>query len=120
MTIPQQHKQVVVFDMPRTRSHLFSRYITTHPDLEHYAHPFVAAACFGPERLGLHMTLGAEDDSTAKNVVPVSDDDTYEGAAAAFVKAQHEAIRKVSRHLQLVNMNMSDQLIDQMSNREKS
>ena len=42
------------------------------------------------------MTLGAEDDSTAKNVVPVSEDDTYEGAAAAFLKVQSEAISKVS------------------------
>lgn len=100
MTVPQQHKQVVVFDMPRTRSHLFSRYITTHPDLEHCAHPFVAAACFGPERLGLRMTFGAEDDPTAKSMVPVSDDDTYEGAAAAFLGIQSEAIRNVSRHLQ--------------------
>ncbi|KAK4507725.1 hypothetical protein PRZ48_001460 [Zasmidium cellare] len=37
--------------MARHRSHLFFRYLSTHPDLEPVYHPFMDAFMFGPERI---------------------------------------------------------------------
>lgn len=49
---------IVLFDMARTRSHLFYRYLNTHPDIEALWHPYTPAYLFGPERV-VDFTTGS-------------------------------------------------------------
>jgi len=47
--------RIFIFDSTRLRSHLFSRYMSTHPDLAPIYHPYLTAAMFGPEHLAQHL-----------------------------------------------------------------
>ncbi|KAF2486462.1 hypothetical protein BDY17DRAFT_79558 [Neohortaea acidophila] len=46
---------IFVFDSTRLRSHLFFRYVSTHPALAPIYHPFLTSAMFGPERISLYF-----------------------------------------------------------------
>lgn len=50
-TAPTPAKRIFIFDNPRNRSHLFFRYLTTHPALKTHYHPYVTAGCLGPDKL---------------------------------------------------------------------
>jgi len=48
---PTSNPRIFIFDATRLRSHLFFRYISTHPALQPIYHPYLTAAMFGPEAL---------------------------------------------------------------------
>lgn len=43
--------RVVVFDNMRTRSHIFSRIFSEHPQLQQVYHPYLECSFLGPERM---------------------------------------------------------------------
>lgn len=53
--IATSHKQIMVFDMMRLRSHLFFRFMCTNPTIEPVYHPWIMSNLFGPERITLHF-----------------------------------------------------------------
>lgn len=82
-------KQVFLFDMTRHRSHLFFRYLSTHPDVQPLWHPFVSAFLFGPQNITHSL----------KDSRPVSDRTDGEGSAYGrtntYVEATQEFLDKV-------------------------
>lgn len=54
-------KQVLIFDNPRNRSHLFFRLLATHPEFKTHYHPYMNAASLGPERVLREKVLANEE-----------------------------------------------------------
>ncbi|KXT16660.1 hypothetical protein AC579_8056 [Pseudocercospora musae] len=52
MSDPSENNIFFIFDSTRLRSHLFFRWLSTHPNVYPIYHPYVMAAMFGPDGLG--------------------------------------------------------------------
>lgn len=80
--------------MTRHRSHLFFRYIGTHPDIHPIWHPYLQAAVFGPERLTQRTNNVDLDGNNIEWTAP-SGPETYADATSKFldaVKAAHDQV----------------------------
>lgn len=92
-------KCVLLFDMTRNRSHLFFRFLSTHPEIQSCWHPFLTAFLFGPERITQHIKRAG---SITKQADPGWDamlsDETYSDAAEKFLSAFEKAQREVCRN----------------------
>lgn len=77
-------KHVILYDMTRQRSHLFFRYLSTHPDVEAMWHPILAPFSYGPERLQIE-TL----DINEGDVPP--EGSTYQDAIDSIYKVKEHA-----------------------------
>lgn len=86
----QQRRQVFLFDMTRHRSHLFFRYLGTHPAIFSVWHPFLQAAIFGPERITQH-TNNVDLDGNKIEWTSPSGPETYADATTKFLDAIKEA-----------------------------
>ena len=67
---------IFVFDSTRLRSHLFFRYLSTHPALEPIYHPFLSAAMFGPDQIANyleHSEIREEELATYRKTLAVPD-----------------------------------------------
>lgn len=89
-----KNKQIFVFDMTRHRSHLFFRYLGTHPDVRALWHPFLSPFLFGPERMTLR-TRNINLDGQQAEWIPPTGNDTYENATNKFLHAVEEAKTQV-------------------------
>lgn len=104
-TTSPQPKLIVLFDMPRARSHLFFRFLGTHPDIKSVWHPFMPACIFGPERITLHTTEKTNVDRGLV-VYPESDGDiSYSGVTRKFVHDVEEAEDQVGTSGQALHPN---------------
>lgn len=87
--------QVFLFDMTRARSHLFFRFLSTHPDVQSYWHPYLSAHIFGPDRI-THYTKNASQDSDKVDWDADLTTETYAIATENLLKAAREAEENVS------------------------
>ena len=81
--------RVFVFDSARLRSHVFFRYLSTHPDLAPISHPFLPAAEFGPQTLvrQLQHSEIRQREIEQESVT----NDTFDGCRDAFLDAVDQA-----------------------------
>lgn len=93
----RQQNHIWCFDMTRHRSHLFNRYLCTHPTVQAYRHPFLQAALFGPERI-TQYTKNTTPDGKQAEWAPASGTETYADATGKFVRAVNEARDLVSNN----------------------
>jgi len=82
-------KPIFVFDNPRTRSHLFWRWIGTHPDLRTEYHPYLLAAHLGPENFYRDIRCSAQRRKVIDEFEAADVTDTFESA-------NHELQRLIS------------------------
>lgn len=80
--------------MTRHRSHLFFRYLGTHPEVQDVWHPFLPAFLFGPERMTQH-TKNVSLDGKQVEWVPPSGTETYADVTDKFLHAVKDAEDKV-------------------------
>ncbi|KAF2159132.1 hypothetical protein M409DRAFT_30414 [Zasmidium cellare ATCC 36951] len=104
MTLDEKKRTVFVFDMARHRSHLFFRYMSTHPDLEPVYHPYMDAFAFGPERITKWTNNSAARKKDLETEVSTS---TYARAEADLLRRAREADEKgrtllANEHCQMI------------------
>ncbi|KAK5166206.1 uncharacterized protein LTR77_008467 [Saxophila tyrrhenica] len=81
-------RPVFVFDNPRSRSHLFFRWISTSPKLAPIHHAFMMASLLGPDRFTLHTRASpGRKQQTQSAVAPFCGDETHETCRTQL--AQH-------------------------------
>ena len=90
-------KCVFLFDMPRHRSHLFFRFLSTHPDIKSHWHPYLPAFLFGPERI-TSKTKKADRDAQKADIEwdGALSTETYADADEKFLLAYEQAQSEVS------------------------
>lgn len=81
-------KHVILYDMTRQRSHLFFRYLSTHPDIESMWHPILGPFSYGPERLKVEALDITEDDVPPEGL-------TYQDTIDSIYKAKKLANSQV-------------------------
>nr|POF00399.1 hypothetical protein CFP56_75680 [Quercus suber] len=72
---------IFLFDMARCRSHLFFRYLSTHPEVLPLWHPFLPAFLFGPER----FTLRTKNSFEGEWIPPSEGGSTYSDMTKIFL-----------------------------------
>lgn len=82
---------IFIYDLPRTRSHLFFKYLGTHPDVQSKWHPYLPAHQFGPENILPKLS----DDVSGWRTIDGCP--TYEMATKAFREAYDEAMKDVGQ-----------------------
>lgn len=88
MVSPNKH--IFVFDLSRNRSHLFFRYLGTHPDIQELWHPILPAFIFGPERL-TQYTKNVTLDGQVTEWAPALGTETFADATRKIWAAVKEA-----------------------------
>lgn len=87
--------RIFVFDSTRLRSHLFFRYLSTHPDLAPVYHSFLMAGMFGPEHLSQHLQHSSmREKEIREDLQPFRGTETYEENQRDLVSAVSEAERR--------------------------
>lgn len=76
--------------MTRHRSHLFFRYVGTHPDVQELWHPYLEAAIFGPERV-TQYTKNVSLDGKETEWAPAAGTETYADSTEKLLHAIKEA-----------------------------
>lgn len=92
----ESHKHIWVFDNPRARSHVFFRWLSTHPLLQACYHPFVLPAHFGPENFYKDVRVSKQRRKVIDELSPQSQtDDSYDAATSVLEAAITDAKTKV-------------------------
>lgn len=85
---PNESLRILIFDSTRLRSHLFFRYVSTHPDLALIYHPYLMAAMFSPEYLAQHLKHSqARSDELEQQSKTIFGTDTYTSRTTAYLEA---------------------------------
>lgn len=85
---------IFIFDQLRSRSHLFHRFLSTHPALTPLWHPFLKAAYFGPERHSLRaQNSPARQEEVQREMLPRYAGETYASCARELEAAVERAGR---------------------------
>ncbi|KAK5173462.1 uncharacterized protein LTR77_002143 [Saxophila tyrrhenica] len=84
-------KPIFVFDNPRTRSHLFWRWIGTHPDLRTEYHPYLLAAHLGPENFYRDIRCSPQRREVIEKYGVTDVPDTFNSATQDLQKAVNRA-----------------------------
>lgn len=87
-------EHIFIFDMARDRSHLFFRFLSTHPDIATLWHPYMGPAIFGPERITQHTKRDNQDKTDGEWVSPTGTE-TYAEARQKHIDAVKHAKAKV-------------------------
>ena len=89
---------IFVFDYMRTRSHLFWRWISTHPSLTISYHPYLMAGFLGRERVtkGLRHSEKREASLQALGKLTPTDE-TFDSSTRSLEKEVAQADREVRR-----------------------
>lgn len=86
------NKHVWVFDNPRARSHVFFRWVSTHPELSKCYHPYVLPAHFGPDNFYNDVRVSERRRKIIDDLSPQSrSDDRYDEATSVLESAMNDA-----------------------------
>ena len=98
-------KHIFIFDMARTRSHLFFRFLSTHPDIENLWHPFLNCALLGPERITKRSkNQEARNQENDVEYVPYYTDVTYEQAKRNLITSADDVVNEVLERLPFITI----------------
>ena len=89
---PSPGQLIFIFDQLRTRSHLFHRFLSTHPALTPLWHPYIKAAFLGPEAHAFHTRNSpARRHETEVDMIPFYGTDTYESCGGDLEREVEKA-----------------------------
>lgn len=88
-------KRVFLFDMTRQRSHLFFRFLSTHPEVQPLWHPYLGAHLLGPERFTQFDFNGNKLPTDGLEWDVLLNNETYEVATAKLAAAVEDASKQV-------------------------